>query len=209
MGSTVKPRRPYNTAFRREQALATRRRIVDSARRLFVARGYQGVTMRDVALEAGVAIQTVHVIFGTKLSLARGIVDTAFKDVDPEVRTLICQAEQAQDLTVTLRTVGAIARRMHDRFADILLFLQEAGDPHLAAEAERFDTVRVESLGPVVTALAKAGVMRAGLSPREAADVIWALTSAEWYRLLVRRRGWDPARWETHLGDSLERLLLA
>ena len=158
---------------------------------------------------AGVAVQTVHAIFGTKLSLAQGIVESAFEDVDPDVRLLVHQADLAQDLRVTLRTVATIARRMQEHFADILLFLDQSGDPQLSAEAERFDTVRVASLAPVVSALAGGGVLRAGLSVAEAADLIWALTSPEWYGLLVRRRGWDANRWEDNLGDNLVRLLLA
>jgi AcrR family transcriptional regulator len=209
MGTTLRPRRSYNTAFRRAQALATRRRILDAARRLFAERGYPGVTMRDVADAAGVAVQTVHAIFGTKLSLAQGIVEAAFEDVGPDVRLLVTQADLAQDPIVTLRTVGTIARRVNEHFADILLFLLQAGDPQLAAEAERFDIVRVESMAPVVSALGRAGVLRAGLSVKEVADLIWALTSPEWYGLLVRRRGWDPNRWEENLGDALVRLLLA
>jgi AcrR family transcriptional regulator len=209
VATSVKPRRTYNTAFRRAQALATRRRVLDAARRLFAERGYPAVTMRDVAIAAGVAVQTVHAIFGTKLSLAQGIVETAFEDVDPDVRLLINQADLAQDVRITLRTVGTLARRVHEHFADILLFLQQAGDPLLAAEAERFDTVRVDSMAPVVAALARPGVLRAGLGAKEAADLIWALTSPEWYGLLVRRRGWDPERWADHLGDTLVRLLLA
>ncbi len=209
MGTPVKPRRAYNAAFRREQALVTHRRILDAARRLFVARGYAGVTMRDVADEAGVAVQTVHAVFGTKLGLAQGIVETALEDVDPDVLGLIRQADLAQDLSVTLRTVAVIARRVQEHFGDILLFMQQAGDRQLLEVAERFDAVRVESLAPVVSALAKAGVLRAGLSAKEAADLIWALTSPEWYGLLVRRREWDVSRWEENLGDTLMRLLLA
>jgi len=209
MGNPVKPRRSYNTTLRREQALVTHGRILDAARRLFVARGYPYVTMRDVAREAGVAVQTVHAVFGTKLGLAQGIVESAFEDVDPNVLGLIRQADLAQDLTVTLRTVATMARRVQERFADILLFMQQAGDPQLLGVAERFDAVRVESVAPVVSALARAGVLRAGLSPQETADLIWALTSPEWYGLLVRRRGWDLNRWEENLGETLARLLLA
>ncbi len=209
MGSPVKSRRSYNAAFRREQALVTHRRILDAARRLFVARGYAYVTMRDVADEAGVAVQTVHAVFGTKLGLAQGIVETALADVDPDMLGLIRQVDVAQDLTVTLRTVAAFARRVQERFADILLFMQQAGDPQLLEVAERFDAVRVESLAPVISALARPGVLRAGLGAKEAADIIWALTSPEWYGLLVRRRGWDLDRWEENLGDTLGRLLLA
>ncbi len=209
MGNPVKPRRSYNTTLRREHALITHRRILDAARRLFVARGYPYVTMRDVAGEAGVAVQTVHAVFGTKLGLAQGIVESAFEDVDPNVLGLIRQADLAQDLTVTLRTVATMARRVQERFADILVFMQQAGDPQLLGVAERFDAVRVESVAPVVSALARAGVLRAGLSPQETADLIWALTSPEWYGLLVRRRGWDLNRWEENLGETLARLLLA
>ena len=209
MGAPVKPKRSYNTALRREQALVTHRRILDAARRLFIARGYAYVTMRDVAAEAGVAVQTVHAVFGTKLGLAQGIVELAFEDVDPEVLTLIRQADLAQDLMTTLRIVATSARRVQEHFADILLFMQQTGDPQLLDIADRFDAVRVESLAPVVSALARAGVLRAGLTPKEAADLIWALTSPEWYGLLVRRREWDVNRWEENLGDTLVRLLLA
>ncbi len=209
MGTPVKPRRAYNTALRREQAQVTHRRILAAARTQFIARGYAYVTMRDVATEAGVAVQTVHAVFGTKLGLAQGIVELAFEDVDPDVLTLIHQTDLAQDPPVTLRTVATAARRIQDHFADILLFMQQTGDPQLLEIAALFDAGRVESLAPVVSALSRAGVLRPGLSAKEANDVIWALTSPEWYGLLVRRRGWHLDRWEENLGDILARALLA
>ena len=205
----IKPKRGYNTALRREHAQVTHRRILDAARRLFIVRGYAYVTMRDVAGEAGVAVQTVHAVFGTKLGLAQGIVELAFEDVDPEVLAMIHQADLTQDLAITLRTVGTSARRVQEHFADILMFMQQTGDPQLLDIAARFDTVRVESLGPVVSALDRAGALRTGLSAKEAADLIWALTSPEWYGLLVRRREWDVDRWEENLGEMLARVLLA
>src|SRR5579864_1477915 len=55
----VKATRPYRTTLREEQAQLTRRRIMETARRLFVQRGYTQVTMQEVAQEAGVAYQTV------------------------------------------------------------------------------------------------------------------------------------------------------
>lgn len=209
MGIPVKPRRAYKTAFRQEQAKATRRRILASARQLFATRGYPTVTMRDVAAEAGVAVQTVHVIFGTKLSLAQGIVAAALEDVQQEVLGFIHQADQAQDLELTLRTVAAISRFVNERFADVLIFLHEAGDPQLTVEAQGFDTLRLKSQAPIAVALANAGRLRTGLNAEEAADLIWALSSPEWYRLLVHLRGWDPERWQQAVGDALVRVLLA
>ena len=205
----VKPKRAYNTALRREQAQLTHRRILDAARRLFIQRGYAYVTMRDVANEAGVAVQTVHAVFGTKLGLAQGIVELAFENVDPDVLALIRQADLVQDPALALRTVATSARRVQEHFADILLFMQQTGDAQLLDIAARFDAVRVESLAPVVSALARASALRPGINPNEAADLIWALTSPEWFGLLVRRRAWDVNRWEETLGNTLVRLLLA
>src|SRR6266545_1700732 len=49
-GSTRTPRRP--------KAQATRRRILDAARGLFVERGYVATTIEAIAAEAGVAVPT-------------------------------------------------------------------------------------------------------------------------------------------------------
>lgn len=208
MATPVKPRRAYNATLRREQAGATRRRILAAARQLFATRGYQAVTVRDVAAAAGVAVQTVHAVFGTKLGLAQGIVAAALDDVLQEARGLIRQADQVQDPEFTLRTVAAIARTVYERIADVLLFLDEAGDPQLTAEAQRFDAQRRESQAPIAPALAAAGRLRAGLTVEQAADLIWAYSSPEWYELLVHRRGWAPERWQQAVGDALVRLLL-
>jgi len=42
----------------------TRQRIAETALRLFLARGYNAVTMTEIAAEAGVAYQTVYAVFG-------------------------------------------------------------------------------------------------------------------------------------------------
>src|SRR3981081_613684 len=93
--------------------------------------------------------------------------------------------------------------------AVIMPFMQQTGDAQLLDIADRFDAVRVDSLAPVIAALSRAGVLRPGLTPKEAADLIWCLTGPDWYGLLVRRREWDMDRWEESLGDILVRLLLA
>ena len=50
--------------------------------------------------------------------------------------------------------------------------------------------------------------LRAGIGPEEALDVLWALTSYELFRLLVRDCGWRPDRYEAWLTEMLaERLL--
>src|SRR5260370_17833852 len=66
--STRTPRRP--------RAQATRRRIRDAARRLFVERGYVATTIEAIAGEAGVAVPTVYLAFGTKPALLAALLTT-------------------------------------------------------------------------------------------------------------------------------------
>src|SRR5262245_753620 len=66
MAKDVKPRRRYESARRREQAAATRRDILDAARRLFEEHGYTATSMAAIATEAGVALKTVYLAFETK-----------------------------------------------------------------------------------------------------------------------------------------------
>ncbi|MFJ9608958.1 TetR/AcrR family transcriptional regulator [Kitasatospora sp. NPDC101176] len=55
---------------RRERKKAeTRRKIADTARRLFLERGYDAVGIRDVAAEADVAVTTVFAHFASKEAL--------------------------------------------------------------------------------------------------------------------------------------------
>jgi hypothetical protein len=57
--------------------------------------------------------------------------------------------------------------------------------------------------------LAATGPTRPDLSPQEAVDVVYALTSPELYDLLVRQSGWRPDRFQQWLVDSLRNLAFA
>lgn len=54
------------------KAEATRKRILDTALRLFQERGYEGTTMRAVASEAGVALGNAYYYFESKEHLVQG-----------------------------------------------------------------------------------------------------------------------------------------
>src|SRR3954468_22464419 len=79
MAERVKARRPYNSPRREEQAAATRTAILRSAQRRFEDDGYAATTMDAVAAEAGVALKTVYVAFGTKSGLLRAVWDLLLK----------------------------------------------------------------------------------------------------------------------------------
>ena len=68
------PRR-YSTALRTEQTALSRRRILDAAARLFLERGYLGTTLAAVADTAGVSVQTVYNVVGSKAVLLKAVYD--------------------------------------------------------------------------------------------------------------------------------------
>src|SRR5688572_6188849 len=62
---------------RREQAAATRERMIRAAIEVFTEAGYGGARMNDIAARAGVAIQTVYFTFHTKGELLQACFDHA------------------------------------------------------------------------------------------------------------------------------------
>jgi hypothetical protein len=60
----------------------------------------------------------------------------------------------------------------------------------------------------VAKMLASRKVLRPGLSPEAAADILYVLTGAEAYRELVKDRMWSPQRYEAWLADAAQRPLL-
>ena len=209
MVKTVKVRRTYNGALRREQAEMTRGRILDAARRLLKSGTYSSVTMEDIAREAGVAYQTVYGVFGTKLRLAQGLIDSGFPHVADALK-LFDQLGPADDPELGLRMNAHVSRLIYELCADLLRFMRESGDPDLLARYREREEQRLRGMIQygVPAQLDRSGRLRAGISPSEAVAVIWALSGPDQYTQLVFERGWTPARYEEWLGDALINTLL-
>ena len=60
------PKRSYRMVARAEAAAATQERILSSAWRHFAEQPYNEVRLIDIAREAAVTVQTIHLRFGTK-----------------------------------------------------------------------------------------------------------------------------------------------
>src|SRR5258708_32790035 len=144
MVSQVGERRSYNSSLRREQAQVTRARILDAASRLFASRGYRAVTVEDIAAEAAVAYQTVYAVFGTKITIAR---DILWSSLDTEgIEPLLAQARISGDLENHGAIGAKVARRLNERFAPIVQFMRESGDPALLAEYHKVEHLRYEQI---------------------------------------------------------------
>ena len=78
-------RKPYHSPRRAEQAIATRRAVLDAARELFIEHGYAVTTVADIARRAQVAVDTVYAAVGRKPALLREVLETAISGSDQAV----------------------------------------------------------------------------------------------------------------------------
>src|SRR5258708_5514788 len=73
MRAEGKPQRTYDSPRRRQQAAASRQQILTAAHRLFEGDGYAATSMAAIALQGGVSLKTVYVVFETKSGLLRAL----------------------------------------------------------------------------------------------------------------------------------------
>ena len=208
MAAKVKGTRKYRGTLREEQAKLTRRRILESARRLFVQRGFAPVSMQDIARQAGVAYQTVFTQFGGKLELALALCASEFPHVGETV-AMLAKAQEAGDPAAWVRGLGTFARRLYEPCAEILRFMRESGDPTLLERFKEIDAGRLQLLKELGPQLVKARQLRAGMTGQAAVDLAWTMTSPATYEQLILDRGWTADQFEAWLGGALPDLILA
>lgn len=207
MAEAVKETRTYRASLRQEQADLTRRRILEAGRRLLAKGTYSAVTMREVAAEAGVSYQTVYAIFGNKLRLAQAIIEAGWPHV-AEALSLVEEGRRSDDPEVWMRVAARVSRRINELCADLPRFMRESGDPTLRGRYQGNEIERYRSFEELLTPLQRSGRLRKALTAAEAQAILWGLTGPDWYCKLVFDRGWEPARYEEWLAQSLIDLLL-
>ncbi len=208
-------KRSYDASGRQAGAQQRRRRILDAATELFVARGYEGTTMSAIADRAGVALDTVYTAVGTKSVVLNMLVELALsggdEPIEAEQRDYVKAIRAEPSARRKLELYAAAVRAIHERLGPIFLVLDTASksDPQLAEVWHTIAERRAANMKRFALELAATGELRDDVDPDVAADVLWAFNAAEFYDLLVHRRGWTPEQFERWLGDAWPRLLLA
>ena len=213
MSEPVKTR-TYRSSVREEQARGTRRAILDAARFLFTEQGFAATTIAQIAAKAGVAVDTVYAAVGTKPVLIRLLMETAISGTDQAVpaeeRDYVQRIRAAGPAREKIGIYAAAVTEVNERLAPLHLLLRDAAtqSPELGALWTEIATRRAANMRLFAQDLAATGELRPGLGVDEVADVVWSLNSAEYYTLLVRDRGWPPARLAAWLADTWCRLFL-
>jgi AcrR family transcriptional regulator len=215
MAESVKPRRRYESPRRAAQAEQTRRDIVTAAGLLFRARGYS-VPLTDIASEAGVVVETVYRIFGTKAALFAAAVEALLAggasraEIPVEERPAIRAIREEPDPRKQVAGYAATQPGIHRRAGPLLRALRDAraSDAELQRLWDEMEAWRLEGQGRFVGLLAEREALAPNLPVGRAIDIAWTLCSLAVYDLLVLDRGWSDERYQTWLTDALIRELI-
>jgi AcrR family transcriptional regulator len=204
-------KRSYDSSLRREQAAATRSRILDAAAELFTSAGYGNTTMRAIAESAGVAVDTVYATFGTKARVLTAMIDAKLAPAgDASVLettgalAVRDEPDQRRQLALFARDIAAISARVRPVFE--ILRTAPAVDPDLAPIAAEMEGHRARNMHQVATWLAANGALRVPVE--RAGEIIWVLASPDVARLFCDIRGWTDDEYAAWLEDALVRALL-
>lgn len=204
---STKRKRAYSSTKRTEAAVATRERILDVARTRFGRAGIDAATIAEIAEDAGVAVSTVYGLFGSKTGILHALAERALFNRD--YAHLLARLEEVEDPIERVRLTAAVARAVYEGEAREIGLLRGASafSPELKALEAQLERRRYDLQRARVEQLDAAGLLRPGLSVKEARDIMWTLTSRETFRMLVHEARWSADAYQEWLATTLVRSL--
>ena len=181
---------------------------------LFVDPGYAATPLTAIAARAGVAVQTVYKVFGSKQTLLSALVDVTVAGDDEPValpdRQFVADIQALDDPRAKLTRYAQHLTETHARLVRVMLALAGAAtaDPGAAAIWQKHLDERRQGMTMFAADLAATGRLRPEHTIATAADVLWLAMDVRNYDWLVRQRGWPPERFQRWYVDTVAAALL-
>jgi AcrR family transcriptional regulator len=190
------------------QAEQTRIEIIGAARRLFASQGYASTSVKDIARDAGVSVQTVYDSVGSKSDLVRRLNDL----IDAEARVFeIAMTLPTETDPVAVARLGArITRRIIERCSDILRTGLDAAraEPELAYVVEEGGRRHRAGARAVADRLAALDALDPMRSIDEVATTLAVLADFRLALILIDDHGFDLDAVEDWIADMTARAVL-
>jgi AcrR family transcriptional regulator len=167
--------------------------------------------MAGIAAEAGVAVQSLYLIFGSKLDILKAALDVAvvgdFEPVPLLEREWVRQLAETPDGPAAVRLLISEVKRILGRTYPIYAVVQaaaasEAGELLAENKRQRHEGNRVKA-----EVLSRKPGFARGLTIATAADMIYGLAGEDLYGVLVVDRGWSTEKWERWCANILVGIL--
>ena len=206
-------KRPYDNTRRQAQVRATRLRIIEAAKALFIEHGYPATTLEAIAAAADTSLPTLYRLFSSKRALLKAVLDVSFGGDDqpiafgerPEVRA----ARSEPDPEALISAFACIGRDFMERSSAIMHVLVTAAqvDPDAAQLMQEIRRQRHTGQSRIVAALAAREALDPELQFTDATDIAYVVLSPDVHRILTTERGWTPEQYQQWLIRALGLLL--
>ena len=185
---------------RADQARLTRRTIVAAATTLFERDGFLTTTMAAIAGEAGVAVQTLYLSFGSKTAILAAAFEVAVAGDDEPLPMVErdwmseVRAEPDGPRALTLFVAGASAV-MHRTTPLYMTIRSAAADPEVAEFLVENKVERHSTFTVIVQALSACPGFNPALTRSRATDLLYTVVSEDSYAMLVHEHNWPRQQW--------------
>jgi AcrR family transcriptional regulator len=191
------------------QAEQTRAEILGAARRLFVANGYAATSLKGIAAEAGVSVQTVYDSVGSKADLVRRLNDLI--DDEAQVGEIARALPTETDPVAVARISATVTRRIVERCGDIIRISldgsrNEAGLASILDEGGRRHRAGAQRVAERLAAL---DALRSGVGVADAAMSIAALSDVRLALVLIDDHDLDLDAVEEWIAGTTARAVLS
>lgn len=204
-------RRKYDSSTRAEGSRATRRRILDAAQELFLAKGYLGTTLDGIAAHAEVSPQTVYNLVGGKAALFKAVYDVTLAGDDEPIplvdRPVFQEVLQADSPQAAFTAYAEVGQLLWERVGPLVRIA--AGNGELRAFVATIEAERSTGVRRLVHHLAERFGLRPGLTEDRAADIVWVLAAPEMIDRLVVERGWTWNAYREWVAETATHALFA
>ncbi len=188
MVSSLRPDVSGPTSLRAQSKLKTRRRVLDAARALFMGRGYEAATIRDIAAEAGLSTGAVFASFLDKNDLFNAVMAEDFQRLlDRRPQDKLAQDASVDDV---LAAIFADGYAFHSSQLPLLQAAISLSWSHgLGGEfGDRpSSSLAMDSLGAVLKQGVERGKLAADMDVRLTAEILWDTYVANYRRALFDR----------------------
>ena len=206
-------KRPYDNSRRQAQSRATRLRILEAAKNLFIERGYPATTLEAIADAADASLPTLYRLFSSKQALLKAVLDASFGGDDQPIafadRPEVQETRFQPDAASLIRSFARIGRDFMERSSAIMHVLATAAqvDPDAAQLMEEIRRQRRTGQSRIVAALSARGALDPQLGYSEAVDITYVALSPDVHRILTAECDWTAEQYEQWLVRSLGAIL--
>lgn len=205
---STQKKRAYDSTSRKASAELTKGRIINAAKSLFAKKGFEQVTIEEIAELAGVSAPTIYAVYQSKKGVLLAVLDDALSA--EKFDELYWKSVHDDSPEKRIRTKARLSRLLYDAEKERLSLLHGASaiDPIFKDLEKEMEERRYRRQEEGIKMLFDDRHLKDHLTFAEARDILWVFTGRDLYRMLVVERGWTSDEYEKWIGESLIRELL-